>query len=85
MLDRNEHGALVIERSRTKTLLDGVVVELDGVHVRIEDWPQVVEEDPSFAAWRLLVFPGSGWLTALEPADLALIRYRESLVPACSL
>lgn len=80
----DDAGTLEVEVARCRAILDGVVIEHDGMLVRIDDWPKLVAATPSLADWRILRFPISGWLVALEPAHVVNARYRESLRKAQS-
>lgn len=78
----SEGETITIERSRCRALFDGVMIELDGVIVPINDWPKVIALEPSFADWRLLRFPDAGFVVALEPLDVCHARFTQSLLPA---
>jgi hypothetical protein len=76
------NNTVTVEYARTRALLNGVIVELDGMQVRESDWPALLAANPHLGDWRLLRFPRSGWLVAVEPAHVVLARYRQGLLEA---
>jgi hypothetical protein len=60
-------GKLTIDQVRTRTLVNGKVIELDIVLVDVEHWPVLLECEPRFKEWSEARFPQQGYVVGIEP------------------